>query len=392
MIFALKNTQMQLQEILKKLVSFNVLGGESNLAIVSWIENYLDSYGIISHRVYNDDKTKASLHCVFGPLTDGGVVLSGHLDVVPVEGQNWDTNPFELIAKGDGNLYGRGSCDMKGFVACCLAIVPQLVKANLKKPIFFAFSYDEEIGCLGAPDLIDAILDFYNPKPQFAIIGEPTLLQPVIGQKGICVLETTVNGSAGHSSRILQEVSAVHEAAKLVVWLENKIKSLIESGSVDPRFNPPHTSIHVGQFNGGIAPNIIADKARFLWDVRCIPKDTVAKILKDFEAYCATVITTKKVLFPDFTIETKMQSPAVPPLDTSETSEILKLTQKITNKQSFETVSYAAEAGQFSERGIESIICGPGSIAQAHRENEFVAIRQLDECKVMLENLMNEFS
>jgi len=381
---------MNTQEILKKLVSFSVLGGEPNLEIVTWIEKYLKPFNIVTERVYNKEKTKASLHCKIGPSAKGGVVLSGHLDVVPVEGQTWDTDPFELIDKGDGKLYGRGSCDMKGFVASCLAAVPIFVKADLQKPIYFAFSYDEEIGCLGAPDLIDAMLNCYHPQPEFAIIGEPTLLQPVIGQKGICVLETTVNGSAGHSSRILQEVSAVHEAAKLVVWLENKIKDLIDKGHVDNRFEPPHTSIHIGQFNGGIAPNIIADHASFLWDVRCIPMDKVTDILGDFNTYCAEVIASKKSIFPDFTINTKYQSIDVPPLDTSIDSELLKFIQAITNNNTWGAVSYAAEAGQFFERGIESIICGPGSIAQAHRENEFITIEQLDGCDVMLLKLLEK--
>ncbi len=383
---------MTTQEILKKLVSFSVLGGEPNLEIVVWIEAYLKSYGIKAERVYNQEKTKASLHCKIGPNVKGGIVLSGHLDVVPIAGQNWETNPFELTDKGDGKLYGRGSCDMKGFIACCLAAIPAFAEADLQKPIYLAFSYDEEIGCLGAPDLIDAILKYYDPKPAFAIIGEPTLLQPVIGQKGICVLETTVNGSAGHSSRILEEVSAVHEAAKLVVWLENKIKDLIVKGNVDDRFHPPHTSIHVGQFNGGIAPNIIADKATFLWDVRCIPMDNVSAILSDFNAYCAEVIASKKTIFPDFTIKTSYQSTAVPPLNTSKDSDLLKLTQAITGETTWETVSYAAEAGQFSERGIESVICGPGSIAQAHRENEFIAIEQLEACDMMLLRLVKKLS
>ena len=383
---------MTSQQILDKLISIPVLGGEPNLEIIHWIKEYIESFGLKTYMVYNPDKTKASIHCKIGPDTAGGIVLSGHTDVVPVEGQNWSTNPFEMVDKGDGKLYGRGTCDMKGFNACCLSMLPVMVKTDLKKPIFLAFSYDEEIGCLGAPDLIQDILNTYTNPPKYAIIGEPTLMQPVIGQKGICTIKTTVNGSAGHSSRVKQEVSAIHEACNLVVWLENKMNKLIEEGSVDDRFTPNHTSIHVGQIDGGIAPNIIADKVEFLWDIRCIPKNTVSDIISDFKKYCDYRISEKKSLFPDFKISTELMIPPVPPLDTNENSSILNLIQDLTGNKTWQTVAYAAEAGQFSEAGIESIICGPGSIAQAHRENEFIEKSELVACENMLKNLIEYLS
>lgn len=383
---------MTVEEILAKLVSFPVLGGENNLSILNWINTYIQSFGIKTTLVPNEENTKASLHCRMGPAVDGGIILSGHTDVVPVKGQNWDSDPFVLTDKNDGKLYGRGSCDMKGFLACCLAILPELVKADLKKPIYFAFSYDEEIGCLAAPELIAHLQNHYTEKPQFALIGEPSLMQPIVGHKGICLYDTTLNGSAGHSSGILKEVSAIHEATRLILWLENKMKSLVASGSIDNRFTPPHSSLHVGVIKGGIAANVIANKVVFSWDARVIPKDNLQEIIQDFENYCREREQELQNMFPEFKIETKEQHPPVPPLDTKENQEIVSLLQKINSNSQLGTVAYAAEAGQFAQAGIESIVCGPGSIDQAHRANEFIAKSELEKCVKMLQKLIVVFS
>ncbi|HMR88809.1 MAG TPA: acetylornithine deacetylase [Saprospiraceae bacterium] len=371
-------------QILKDLVAFDVLGGQSNLAIMDYIIDYLNEYKVEYHLVPSEDLTKTSLHCRIGPAVDGGVILSGHTDVVPVEGQNWVTNPFELVEK-DGLLYGRGSCDMKGFLACCLATVPLLVSADLKQPIYFAFSYDEEIGCLAGPALVNAIKKHYKEKPSFAIIGEPSMMQTVIGHKGICVLETTVIGSEGHSSRVKQEVSAVHVAAKLIMWLEAKMDRLVNR---DDRFYPNHTSIHVGMINGGIAPNIIADKCSFQWDVRVIPQDSIEDVLKDFQIYCKDLEVELQQKFTHAKIVTKEHHPPVPPLSTEVDADLVKIVNNITGSQGVQTVAYAAEAGQFAQGGFSTIICGPGDIAQAHRANEYVAIDQLEKCLDMIKGLI----
>jgi len=381
---------MNVEQILAKLVSFPVLGGESNLSILVWIESYFTDLGVTSFRVYNEEGNKSSLHCRIGPAVDGGIILSGHTDVVPVVGQDWATDPFMLTEIGD-KLYGRGSCDMKAFLACIMTTAPMMVKADLKKPIYFAFSYDEEIGCLGAPDLIDAIALHYDEKPAYAWIGEPSMLIPVVGQKGICVQETIVNGSAGHSSRIRQEVSAIHEASRLILWLEEKMNQLAGQSS-DTRFNPPHTSIHVGTVNGGIAPNVIADRCSFKWDIRCIPQDSIPEILEEFEAHCRGREEQLKNIFPGFVIETVNNHPEVPALDTKEDQDIAQLIKELTEADQFDTVSYAAEAGQFEEGGFPAIICGPGDIAQAHRANEFVSRVQLKRGVELIEKLILRFS
>lgn len=383
---------MTAQEILAQLVAFPVLGGESNLSIIHWIKNYIEDHNITTTLVPNEEGTKASLHCRIGPAVDGGVILSGHTDVVPVEGQEWATDPFQLVDGDDGKLYARGSCDMKGFIACCLAVLPDMVRADLQKPIYFAFSYDEEVGCLAAPDLVKDIQKTYTETPKYAIIGEPSMLQPIVGQKGISVFETRINGSAGHSSRIRQEVSAVHEAARLTLWLEDKMNQLVADGHIDDRFEPPHSSLHVGIANGGVAFNIIADAAYLKWDIRTIPSDNVYQVVGEFEAYCKEREQQLRPLFADFKITNTAYHPPVPPLDTPADSTVIDLVQRLTGNTECSTVSFAAEAGQFAQGGYETIICGPGSIAQAHRADEFIAIEQLEKGVEMIERLVGELS
>jgi len=382
--------KMTVKEILTKLVSYDVLSAQNNLELVHWIRNYIHSFGVEVTYIYNKDKTQASLHCRIGPGVDGGVILSGHTDVVPVKGQPWNTNPFKLT-EIEGRLYGRGACDMKGYLACFLAVLPEMVQSKLKKPIYFAISYDEEIGCLRAPELAEHINNFYREKPKYAIIGEPSMLQPIVGQKGILYVQTEVNGSQGHSSRIEKEVSAIHESTRLILWLENKMKALADATQND-KFLPPYSTLHVGKFTGGIATNVVAAKAVFEWDVRSIPEDKIEDILTDFEAYCKALESEKQLLFPAFKIVITKLHPIVPGLLTSENAEIVSFIRKVIPTKKLGYVAYATEAGQFAEAGFESIICGPGSIEQAHRANEFVAIEQLDLCIKMIKNIVEELS
>jgi acetylornithine deacetylase len=373
-------------QILTELVAFPVLGGEGNHAISAWIKDCLDGYGVAYQTVPDETGTKEAIHCRIGPAVDGGIILSGHMDVVPVVGQPWETDPFKLTLKGD-KLFGRGSCDMKGFLACCLASLPLLLRSRLKKPVYFAFSFDEEIGCMAGDLTAEAIRDFYDEKPGGAIIGEPTMLQPMVGQKGIMVYTTTVYGSQGHSSRVKEEVDAIHEAARLVVWLEDKMDALIAAGRTDDRFHPNHTSIHVGTIRGGSAFNIIANECSFDWDFRNIPLDDAQDIIDDFQAFCQERIQLRRQVFPGFDITHAAMHPPVPPLDTAENETIVDLIKRISGNDQVSTVAYAAEAGQFSRAGFPAVICGPGDIAQAHRANEFCAVAQLEGCMEMIEKL-----
>ena len=382
---------MTATEILAKLVSFPVLGGDANGSIAGWIKEYLTRHGVDFQTVPDKTGTKEAIHCRIGPANDGGIILSGHMDVVPVVGQPWDTDPFVLTEKGD-RLFARGSCDMKGYLACCLASVPMLQAANLQQPVYFAFSFDEEIGCMAGDLTAEAIRDFYPEKPGGAIIGEPTMMQPMVGQKGIMVYTTTVHGSQGHSSRVKEEVDAIHEAARLVVWLEDKMDALIAAGRTDDRFHPNHTSIHVGTIRGGSAFNIIANECSFDWDFRNIPLDDAQDIIDDFHAFCRQRIDLRRRVYPDFDITHVAMHPLVPPLDTAEDEPIVNLIKRVSGRTDTSTVAYAAEAGQFSNAGFPSVICGPGDIAQAHRANEFVAKEQLAACMTMIERLAEALS
>ncbi len=384
----IKETLLQrTQTILSKLISFPVLGGESNASIADWIENYLTEHGVSFHNVPNEDGTKRSIHCRIGPAVDGGVVLSGHTDVVPVTGQDWHTDPFDMIEK-DGKLYGRGTCDMKGFIACCLAMLPDMLAADLEQPIYFAFSYDEEVGCWAGHELARSIMDTYLEKPRFAIIGEPSEMEVITGQKGMGSLETTIHSRGAHSSKIYTEASAIHEGAKLVVWLENKMEDLITNGKSDERFVPPHSTLHVGLFNGGIAHNIVADKCTVIWDLRTLPKDNLEEIVAEFKAYCAERVTIMRKKVPEFNITNKERFPLVVPLDTENDAPVVKFVQQLTDSTVINAVSYASEAGQFAAEGFESVICGPGNIEQAHRANEFIEVEQLEKGVKFMQQLI----
>ncbi len=380
---------MTARELLADLVAFPILGGESNLAIIAYIERYLTGFGVSCTRV--EDPTgaaKACLHARIGPAVDGGVILSGHTDVVPVVGQSWSTNPFELTARA-GKLYGRGSCDMKGFLACVLAAVPTYVKTALEKPIYLAFSFDEEVGCISGQLLAEAIRDHYEEQPAYCIVGEPSMLQPVVAHKGIVVEKVTVRGSAGHSSRIRSEVSAVHEAARLVLWLENKMNALTGAGRTDERFDPPHSSLHVGQLHGGTAHNIVADTAWFTVDMRNIPSDNLQGLRDDFAAYAKTQEHELHKRFAGAQIIVEEYHPLVPALDTRENDRVVEFIRVLSQRQELAAVAYAAEAGQFANAGFATVICGPGDIAQAHRADEFISEAQLAAGAEMLLRLPN---
>ena len=372
--------------LLRDLVAFPVFGGDPNLGIVDYLEDHLRRFGVRPTRLYDDTGEKACLHARIGPPVDGGTILSGHTDVVPVEGQAWTTDPFALVER-DGRLYGRGACDMKGFLACVLAAVPTLSAARLTKPVYLAFSYDEEVGCVSGRLLAEAIRDGYEERPAVCIVGEPSLLRPVVGHKGIAVYEVTVRGSAGHSSRIRTEVSAVHEAARLVGWLEALMARYAEAGPHDARFEPPYTTLHVGQIRGGSAHNIVADECRFTVDVRNLPGHTVAEILGAFRAYAKTEERRLRERFAGASIAIATFHPTVPALSTPEDSPAVALARELSGVSEVRTVAYASEGGQFSDAGFATVICGPGDIAQAHRADEYIAVEQLDRGVAMLKRL-----
>ncbi|EPC02743.1 acetylornithine deacetylase [Litchfieldella anticariensis FP35 = DSM 16096] len=373
-------------QLLETLVGFATVSRDSNLELIRFIEGYLDEYGVPHQRIENDDGTKANLLARIGPKVEGGVVLSGHTDVVPVDGQPWSTDPFTLVDKGDGRLYGRGTCDMKGFIACALTQVPHWVQQDLKRPIYLAFSYDEEVGCLGAPRLIERLMAD-QPRPAAVIVGEPTLMAPVVAQKGVTNLRTTVTGRAAHSSQINQGVSAIHVAARLVTRIEDIMAELREEGRVDEAFNVAHSSLHVGKIQGGTAINIMARECYFDWEVRHLPQDSFDELFARFSAYAETLEAEFKTRAPEAGIHTEHLTVTVPALADRDNATALTLCHELMGQHRSEAVAYATEAGQFQSAGLSTVICGPGSIAQAHQPDEYIEIEQLEASARFMEQL-----
>nr|WP_321463866.1 acetylornithine deacetylase [uncultured Cohaesibacter sp.] len=369
-------SQKKAIEFISKLVSFDTSSAKSNLELIGYVKDYLSGFGIESSLVYNEDETKANLFAVIGPRVEGGIILSGHTDCVPVEGQPWDSDPFTVVER-DGNLYGRGVADMKSFSAIALSLVPEMLKANLKKPIILALSYDEETGCVGAPFMIEEIIK-QVPKPAAAIVGEPTLMKMVNAHKGINVFKTTVIGQEAHSSKIHLGVSAVMTAAKLVCFLEGQLAHYQQHDYPDSGFEPPYTTVHVGMIEGGTAPNIVSRECTFYWDVRDMPWDRISDIADRFEEYCATLRKEMQAVAPGADIVTEIIA-AAPPLAPEENGAAEAICRHLTGHNSGSVVPYGTEGGQYQEAGISTIVCGPGSIDQAHKANEFIKLTEIDK-------------
>nr|WP_299245440.1 acetylornithine deacetylase [uncultured Halomonas sp.] len=365
------------QQLLETLVGHATVSRDSNLKLIEFIEHYLDEYGVPHTRVENDDGSKANLLARIGPEVAGGVVLSGHTDVVPVDGQPWTSDPFTLTDKGDGRLYGRGTCDMKGFIACALAQVPVWIEQNLERPIILAFSYDEEVGCLGAPRLIERLMADY-PRPAAVIIGEPTLMAPVVAQKGITTLRTTVTGREAHSSQVNQGVSAIHVAARLVTKIEDIMSELRGEGRVDEAFNVAHSSLHVGKIQGGTAINIMARECQFDWEIRHLPQDGFDEVVARFDNFAEGLERELKQRAPQVSIRTEKLIETVPALADRDNREALSLCHALLGARDSEAVAYATEGGQFQRAGLSTVICGPGSISQAHQPDEYIEVTQLE--------------
>ena len=375
--------------MIETLVGFPTVSRDSNLELIHFVRDYLAGYGVASHIVPNEDATKANLHATVGPDTEGGVVLSGHTDVVPVDGQPWDTDPFRVVER-DGRLYGRGTADMKSFSAIALALVPDMLARGLKRPIHIALSYDEEIGCLGAPAMI-AKLAAEVPRPAAVIVGEPTSMKVMTAHKGITVMETAVTGYEAHSSQTHRGVSAVMTAARLVSKLDEMARAEAANLSALP-FEPPFTTIHVGIIEGGTATNIISRWCRFVWDIRHIPEDDPVVHVDRFNAWCeAEVLPGMRSVAPEANIETRMlnQAPAFGP---QENREAERIARAITGDNAIHAAAYAAEAGQFQEAGFSTVICGPGSIDQAHQPNEYIELDQVAQCEHFLRRLMDDLA
>ena len=360
------------REILDTLIAFDTTSRNSNLELIAWVEDYLSGHGVASTRVVNDDASKANLYATVGPNLAGGVILSGHSDVVPVDGQAWDSDPWTVTERA-GLLHGRGTCDMKGFLALALAAVP-LFK-NGAKPVHLAFSYDEEVGCLGAPAMI-AEMAAKLPKPALAIIGEPTMMKVVTGHKGITVHAVEVLGHEAHSSLPHLGLSANMAAVELMHDLASLARTLWEQGDPNSAFVPPHATLTIGTMQGGTAANILARHAKFVFDLRCPPDVDPEAVLAPFKAKIVALNSEMKQAFPQAGVTIARLSNA-PPMAPVGSSEAEAFARRLTGDNSpAGVVSYAAEAGQFQQAGFATVICGPGSIEQAHQPNEYLAVEQ----------------
>ncbi|MGD8325532.1 MAG: acetylornithine deacetylase [Sphingomonadales bacterium] len=375
-------------ELLERLIAFDTTSHLSNLQIIEFIQTYLKQFDIASTLVPSEDGKKANIYASIGPRVEGGVVLSGHTDVVPVEGQDWNSSPFEM-AERDGRLYGRGTCDMKGFVATALAMVPKFKEANLSRPIHLAFSYDEEVGCKGAPAMIRRIASEL-PKPLAVIVGEPTEMRPVNGHKGICNVHTHVKGHAAHSSQIQLGASAVMAAGELISYLNGMSEEMAATAKTESGFVPAHSTLTVNVISGGTAPNIMAQDCHFDWDLRMLPGEDPLPLIEKFKAFAhGEVLPKMREKAPDTDIIITNDI-LVPPFAPESDSVAEALVRRLTGANQTHQVSFGTEAGQFQNQGFSVIVCGPGSIAQAHQPNEFVSLDQLHQCESLLHKLIAE--
>ncbi len=373
-------------ELLRRLVAFPTVSRDSNLPLIDWVEDYLEPLGARCRRTWNVDNNKANLYATIGPDTPGGVVLSGHTDVVPVDGQDWRTDPFELTEL-DGLLYGRGTSDMKGFSAVFLSRLALLDPMALKKPLHLALSYDEEIGCLGVDRMIDDALD-HCTKPDFAIIGEPTTMQIVRAHKSISVFRTVVTGQAAHSSQPHRGAGAIIAAGRIIEHLDAIGRSRrAEAG--ESGCEPAWTTVQVGTIKGGTAVNILPAHCEFLWEYRALPEESPDSIRKAVQTFIdKEVLPDLREFAPQASIETTVIA-RVPPLtpDPNATAERWVRTLAGVRDGGSAEVSFATEAGSFQRAGVSSVVCGPGSIDQAHQPNEFIDPAELTRCEAMVDDV-----
>jgi len=373
-------------DMIRQLVEMPTVSRDSNLDLIHWIRDHLKGMGVDATLVHDATGRKANLYATLGPQDRPGIVLSGHTDVVPVDGQDWQTDPFR-IAEKDGLLYGRGTSDMKSFVAIALSYAPKFLAQPLQTPIHYAFTYDEEVGCLGAKRLIEVLRDM-PVKPKACIVGEPTEMQ-VIGQhKGKKSWRVDVRGFECHSSLTHLGANAVEAAAELIAFIKALARRKQAKGPFDGEFAPPHTSLHTGTVHGGTALNIVPKDCSFLWEIRYLPQDDVDALYDEVVAYAREKLEPElKAIDPacgfSFT-----QISGFPGLATRDSAGVVELAKALTGANRISKVSFGTEAGLFSESGIPTIVCGPGSIEQAHKPNEFIALDQIAQCEAFMDRLL----
>lgn len=371
---------------LEHLVAFDTTSRHSNLALIASVEAWLQALGVQSLRITGAEGQKANLLFSIGPQVAGGVVLSGHTDVVPVDGQPWTSDPWALVER-QGRLYGRGSADMKGFLAVGLSRVPAMLAANLKRPVHFALSYDEEVGLLGAPALIQALFE-QVPSPDLVIVGEPTGMRIVDRHKGIMGLRTTVRGHEAHSSQTHLGVSAIMVATRLMARIAEIADRLAAESLAPNGFEPAHTTLTIGLVNGGTAPNILARECSFIWDIRSTSPRQARALYDEVQSLANELDAQIRARFADCGITTEILSNA-PALTGHGNGPALDFVSRLAGTDQCEAASYLAEAGLFEQAGLPTVICGPGWIAQAHQPDEYIEVGQLAAGEAFMDRLID---
>jgi acetylornithine deacetylase len=372
-------------EMLAKLVAFDTTSRNSNLPLIGFVRNYLDAHEV-PYRVSTDASgQKANVHAIIGPREAGGVALSGHVDTVPVDGQAWSSDPFSL-RRANERLYARGSADMKGFVASCLAAVPDLKAKKLARPMHLFISYDEEVSCEGAERLIVDLGDS-GLKPTLCVVGEPSGMKPILAHKGRLSLRVRVRGRPGHSSEPAKGVNAIHAAGEAIAYIAAEARRLAKEGPFEEGFDPQHTTIHVGTIQGGSVLNIIPEHVEFVMEWRNIPGDEPQRHLERLRAYVAKTIEPAMHAVHKDTGFSYDVANEMPGLSLAADHMLTDVVKQLTGSNSAGKVSYGTEGGYYQNAGIATIICGPGHIAQAHQPDEWVAESQLDDCDAFIRRL-----
>jgi acetylornithine deacetylase len=373
-------------QILERLIGFPTVSRDSNLALIEYVRDYLASCGVGAKLYCDDSGRKANLYAVIGPRDRGGVLLSGHTDVVPVDGQKWTSDPFHLVERG-GRLFARGAADMKGFIACALRAARLAAERELRIPLQLALSYDEEIGCVGVRSLIDDMATWAH-RPQFCIVGEPTLLRPAVGHKGKTALAATCHGRAAHSAAPGRGVNAIYMATEMVEKIRDRQSGIEADGVRDDGYEVPYTTLHVGVVHGGTVCNIVPSRCDLEFEIRNLPWDDASRIVSGMRADAAAITRSVQRDDADVGIEVKVVN-EYPPLNTPPDAEVVALVAALTGQHERIKVGFGSEGGLFSERlGVPTVVCGPGSIDQAHKPDEFIDRDQLDRCDAMMDALL----
>ncbi len=381
---------MDTAAMLARLVAFDTTSRNPNLELIGFVRAWLDRHGV-PYRVSTDPTgQKANIHAVIGPNVAGGVALSGHVDTVPVDGQAWTADPFTLRAAG-GRLYARGAADMKGFVAACLAAVPHLAARKLARPIHLFITHDEETDMAGARELVED-LAASGLKPAMCIVGEPSLMQPILGHKGRLALRVVARGRPGHSSEPAKGVNAIAAAAEAIAWLNTEARRFASEGPFDPGFDPPHTTVHVGTIQGGTILNIIPERCEFVMEWRTIPGDDFFAQVERLRGHVAAAIEpAMKSVDPACGITLEVMN-WIPGLRLPGEHALADLVKQLTGSNSTGYVSYGTEGGLYEQAGIPTIVCGPGAIAQAHQPDEWIDRAQLDACDAFIRRLADRLA